>query len=222
MRHIISVLLIVLAVSFFAITALKAREAERLPDSFVRDPPLIDMPTDILSMVFLGFRNVYENFVSIWAVHYLAAPDVTVYDVDQLDRMLKKVANMRHRRETLYVFSCFILSTLQRPEACVDILTTAMEVMPESWRVPFTLGIIYMEDLNDFRKAAIYLNMCSERKYSPTYIKNVARRLAIKGSTTLEKLEHSVADILGISEDSELYKVIKRKYPKAEDEVEAY
>lgn len=210
--HILKAVLVVVSVLFFVLTSTRAREATQLPDSFVNYPPLIDIPERYISLMFLGFRNMYENFLAIWTTHYLVSPTVEDYDLDQLDKMFKKVANVRHRREYLYMLSCYVIANLKRPESCVDIITAGMERLPESWRLPLVLGSIYMEDLDDPRRAAIYFNVCSERENSPDYIKNVARKLAERGNTTLDALEHSVADVLGIPEDSDLYKIIKRRY----------
>ena len=211
-NHILKAVLVVVSVSFFVLTSTRAREATKLPDSFVNNPPLVDIPDRYISMMFLGFRNIYENFLAIWTTHYLVNPTIEKYNLDQLDTMFKKVAKVRHRREYLYMLSCYVIASLKRPESCVDIITAGMERLPESWRLPMVLGFIYMEDLDDPRKAAIYYNVCSERENSPKYIKNVARKLAERGNTTLDTLEHSVADVLGIPKDSDLYKIIKRRY----------
>ena len=212
MKIFVRVTIFVFASGFFWLTANKSSEAYERPESAVREPPLINLSSRTISMLFLGFKHIYDDFISIWAVHYLANPDPSIYDLDQLDKMLKKIAISRQRRETTYIFSCFVLSQLGRPESCPAILEIGMQVLPTSWRIPLTLGFIYTDDLNDPRKAAIYYNVCSEREFSPSYIKSVARKLAVRGGTTLEELEHSVAEVLGISEDSELYKVVKQKY----------
>ena len=217
MNLVIKLLVFVAAAGFFWVTAVYSYEAYQRPASEVREPPLINFSSRTIAMLFLGFKQVYDDFLSIWAVHYLASPDPTIYDVDALEKMFNKIAQSRQRRETTYIFSCFVLSQLGRPQACPQILELGMEVLPSSWRIPLTMGFIYTEDLNDPRKAAIYYNVCSEREHSPSYIKSVARKLAQRGGTTLEALDSSVAEVLGISEDSELYKILKRKYKKEED-----
>ena len=210
----IKLLVLIAAAGLFWVTAVHSYEAYKRPDSEVREPPLINLSSRTVAMLFLGFKQVYDDFLSVWAVHYLASPNPSIYDVDALEKMLKKIALSRQRRETTYIFSCFVLSQLGRPQACPPILEIGMEVLPGSWRIPLTMGFIYTEDLNDPRKAAIYYNVCSEREHSPSYIKSVARKLAQRGGTTLEALDSSVAEVLGISEDSELYKILKRKYKK--------
>ena len=210
----IKLTILVAAAALFWVTAVHSHEAYKRPESEVREPPLINLPSRTIAMLFLGFKHVYDDFLSIWAVHYLASPNPSAYDVDALENMLYKIARSRPRRETTYIFSCFVLSQLGRPHACPKILELGMEVLPSSWRIPLTMGFIYTEDLNDPRKAAIYYNACSEREHSPNYIKSVARKLAQRGGTTLEELDSSVAEVLGISEESELYKILKRKYKK--------
>lgn len=216
----IKLLVIIVAASLFWVTAVHSHEAYKRPDSEVRDPPLINLSSRTIAMLFLGFKHVYDDFLSVWAVHYLASPDPSIYDIDALEHMLSKIARSRQRRETTYIFSCFMLAQLGRPQTCPVILELGMEVLPGSWRIPLTLGHIYAEDLNDPRKAAIYYNVCAEREHSPNYIKNVARKLAQRGGTTLEQLNTSVAEVLGISEDSELYKILKRKYKTMPDNEE--
>ena len=219
----IKLLMLIAAAGLFWVTAVHSHEAYQRPDSEVREPPLINLSPRAIAMLFLGFKHIYDDFISIWAVHYLASPNPSIYDVDALEKMLRKIALSRQRRETTYIFSCFMLSQLDRSQACPPILEIGMEVLPGSWRIPLTMGFIYTEDLNDPRKAAIYYNVCSEREYSPSYIKSVARKLAQRGGTTLEALDRSVAEVLGISEDSELYKILKRKYKKENnDETEEY
>lgn len=210
----IKLMVLIAAAGLFWVTAVHSHEAYKRPESEVREPPLINLSSRTIAMLFLGFKHVYDDFLSIWAVHYLASPDPSIYDVDALENMLRKIARSRQRRETTYIFSCFVLSQLDRPQACPPILELGMEVLPGSWRIPLTLGFVYTEDLNDPLKAAIYYNVCAEREYSPSYIKSVARKLAQQGGTTLEELDSSVAEVLGISEDSELYKILKRKYKK--------
>ncbi len=217
----IKLLVLVVAACLFWVTAVHSHEAYKRPDHEVQEPPLINLSARVISVLFLGFKQIYDDFLSIWAVHYLASPNPSIYDLDALERMLHKIARSRQRRETTYIFSCFVLSQLGRPQACPPILELGMEVLPNSWRIPLTLGFIYTEDLNDPRKAAIYYNVCSTREYSPSYIKGVARKLAQRGGTTLEALDHSVAEVLGISKESELYKILKRKYKDDEDEAES-
>lgn len=222
MNLFVKLLVFVAASWFFWFTATRADEAHKRPESSVVEPPLINLPARTIAMLFLGFKHVYDDFLSIWAIHYLASNDPSVYDTEELDKMLKKIAISRHRRETTYIFSCFVLSQVGRAESCPYVLGIGMEVLPDSWRIPLTLGFIYTEDLNDPRKAAIYYNACSEREDSPTYIKSVARKLAERGGTTLEELDRSVAEVLGISKDSELYKILKRKYKNDNDITEEY
>ena len=214
----IKLIVLVATAGLFWVTAVHSHEAYKRPEGEVSEPPLINLSSRTIAMLFLGFKHIYDDFLSLWAVHYLASPDPTIYDLDALEKMLNKIATSRQRRETTYIFSCFVLSQLGRPQSCPPILELGMEVLPTSWRIPLTLGFIYTDDLNDPRKAAIYYNVCSEREYSPSYIKSVARKLAQRGGTTLEALDSSVAEVLGISEDSELYKVLKRKYKKEDEE----
>ena len=221
MKLFIKLLVFAAAAGFFWVTAVHSHEAYKRPDSEVREPPLINLSSRTIAMLFLGFKHVYDDFLSIWAVHYLASPNPSIYETDALEKMLMKIAISRQRRETTYIFSCFVLSQLDRPQACPPILELGMEVLPGSWRIPLTLGFIYTEDLNDPRKAAIYYNVCSEREHSPSYIKSVARKLAQRGGTTLEELDSSVAEVLGISEESELYKILKRKYKTDTTEADA-
>lgn len=210
-------LMLTVAAAAFFFSAKRAKEASSTPSSWVKEPPLINLSPNYINLIFLGFRNVYDNFVSIWAIHYLASNDHSVYDLDQLEDLLLKISAKEHRRETLYMFSCFVLSQLGRPESCVPIINAGIEMLPHSWRLPLTLGFIYMEDLNDNSKAAIYYSACAERENSPTYVKSVARKLAARDEASLEDLENSLAEVLQIPEDSDLYKILKERNEEKEE-----
>ena len=205
------VLLLSLGV-FFIFTSHRAQQGRITSESTVRMPPWINLSPLTISLLTLGFKAAYDDFLAIWIVHYLASPDTSIYDLDSLDNMLQKTAAIRHPLESIYMFSCFTLTMLKRPRSCETILHTGMEVLPDGWRLPLTMGFVYAFDLDEPRKAAIYYNACSERENAPTYIKNVARKLAKKGGVTLNQLDNSLAEILGISENSKIYKVLKQKY----------
>lgn len=209
---VVKILLVLSSGVFFVVASHRAQQWRVASDSVVRMPPWINLSPRTISLLTLGFKAAYDDFLAIWVVHYLASPDASVYDLDSLDRMLQRVAAIRHPLESIYMFSCFTLTMLKRPRSCESILHTGMEVLPDGWRLPLTMGFVYAFDLDEPKKAAIYYNACSERRHAPTYIKNVARKLAKKGGVTLNQLDNSMAEILGISEDSKIYRVLKQKY----------
>ena len=214
-------LVLVVAAVFFVAVAQRSHELVARSEFEIREPPLVNLSPRTVSLLFLGFKNIYDDLLAIWAVHYLASDEPEKYDQDKFDLFLQKISRMRHSIESIYMFSCFVLTMVERPLSCVPILQTGMEVMPHSWRLPLTMGFVYSFELDEPAKAAIYYNVCSERENAPEYIKGTASKLAKKGNTTLEELDRSMAEILGISEDSEFYKILKKKYrPNTEEENE--
>ena len=218
MSLVLKLLVLVAAAVFFVAVAQRSYELVERSDFEVREPPLINVSPRTISLLFLGFKNIYDDLLAIWAVHYLASNEPEKYDQDQFDSLLQKVSRMQHSIESIYMFSCFVLTMVKRPLSCIPILRLGIEVMPRSWRLPLTMGFVYSFELDEPAKGAIYYNVCSEREDAPEYIKGTARKLAKKGNTTLEELDRSMAEILGIPEDSEFYKILKKKYRQNTEE----
>ena len=76
----------------------------------------------------------------------------------RLEKMLSKVAVSRQRRETTYIFSCFVLSQLGRPQACPSILELGMEGVARQLAYSADIGFyLHRRPQRPRARRAIYL-----------------------------------------------------------------
>jgi hypothetical protein len=191
----------VLGYSLFFVSE-KTAEFARASYRLVEPPPLASLDPRIVEIVTLGFKGVYDDFLSIWSIQFLVDEKVKAQTAEEVFRSIKATTRQRPKIESIYLLSCFVLTfDLKRPDLCKDIIIDGMSALPDSWRIPVTMGFTYAYRMNDNENAAIFYALAASRPGAPKYFGSLARKLADKSSLTVEDLQGSLQEIFRGGED---------------------
>lgn len=162
----------------------------------VEPPPLTELDPRIVDIITLGFKGMYDDFLSIWSIQFLVDERVKAQTAEEVFRSIKATTRQRPKIESIYLLSCFVLTfDFKRPELCKDIIIDGMSAMPDSWRIPVTMGFTYAYRLGDNENAAIFYALAASRPGAPQYFSSLSQKLAAKSSLSVEDLQGSLQEI---------------------------
>jgi hypothetical protein len=169
-----------------------ATESYRL----VEPAPLSSIEPRILNIITLGFRGVYDDFLSIWTIQFLADARLKNFATDEVFAAIKSTTRQRPKIESIYMLSCFVLALdLNRPDLCKEIIIDGMNALPDSWRLPVTQGFIYAYKLNDFANAAIFYSLAASRPGAPSFLKKLSQNMIEKNELSVEDMQTSLLNM---------------------------
>ena len=147
-------------------------------------PLLHSFPPKALQLVFLGFNNIYEDYLHIWLLQKLINKNLKTQDINIINKQILSVVELKPKIESLYSISCFVLTfDLYRPDLCESIIKKGMEALPESWLIPMLQGYISAFKLKDPIKASFYYHQAGSKIKSPSYPKKLAKKILSQGLT---------------------------------------
>ena len=140
-------------------------------------PPLAQLPPELLTPLTLGHMELYHDFLYLWLVQYLA-PDASLESAEVLLTRSRYVLRWLPAREGLYLLSCYALAFRHhRPQACRKILLQGMAALPQSWRIPMTLGYAFAFLLGEHDSAAHYYALAAQKPRAPPFLGHLAKKL---------------------------------------------
>lgn len=212
-RHIILALLLLFSVATCVRTGTNLGEGERASWRLVAAPPLAQLDTARLNMLMLGHRGLYDDFVAVWAIQFLAEPSLTkIATAESVNNAIRAITRHQVRLESLYLISCFVLALdFNRPEYCEGISVDGLKAFPNSWRIPMTQGFIAAFKQNDNLKAASFLEIAASRPNSPPYVAKVAQKLALKSSASGEDLNETLNMLREVPGGTRIIEVLRER-----------
>ncbi len=175
-------------------------------------PPLSNLQPAFVNVVTLGFKNVYDDFVSIWLIQSLV--DSRKRDPEKLVAAVRSVIRHHPKLETTYLLPCFVLfRDFNRPDVCQEIIIAGLQAFPSSWRLPMTQGYVHYFLLKQPAQAASFFMMAASRPKSPPYVKRLVSKLLRENNLSAEDLQMSL-DLMEQHGDSQSFKEMLRTFGK--------
>jgi hypothetical protein len=143
-------------------------------------------------------------------------PKLRTVNIENVIAALEATTRLKPRIETVYMFGCLVIALdLKKPEACEPIILDGINLFPDGWRLPVTLGTILYHSMKDEARAAIFYEMASTKRDAPPFAKSFAAKLRNRShpnTNDIEELIQSLGPVLG-------EKTIREFYMKHESEV---
>ncbi len=176
-------------------------------------PPLSELRPDIVNILTLGHKNIYDNFINIWLLQLLIDPDKSV-DPERMMTAIRAVIRHTPKLETIYMLSCFTMYLdYKKPENCQEIILAGLQVFPQSWRLPMTQAFVHYFLLKEPAQAASFFQMAASRPNSPPYVQNLVQKLLSENKLDPEDVERSLG-ILGAHPANQEFVKILRSFGK--------
>jgi tetratricopeptide (TPR) repeat protein len=194
---------------------------------------LIYIPSgQFIKTVSLGFHVVLADLLWTRAVLYFGEHFTTDRVYRWLYDILDAVTTLDPNNTLAYRFGGNLLSLEARDvEGSIALLEKGIRNNPdEDWRLYFSLGFNYFYYLEDYEKAAIYLERASRLPGHPGYLPRLTARMYAKGEkidTAIEFLEeiyqqHDNERVKSVIADRINILVAKRHTRLLQDSVEKY
>ncbi len=173
-------------------------------------PPLVQIPPEFTQLFFLGFDEIYRDFLNIWLLQAIteepAAPDS-----QKMLRLIRQVIRHKPRFESLYMLSCFVMTKIyHNPESCEEITKAGLTVFPESFRIAVTQGFTSGFILNQPAQAAQYYFLASTIPNAPEHIRKIAVKFASLQPMSESDINDSLRSILNEENGSKLRQFLLR------------
>jgi len=170
---------------------------ERTTANKLTPAPLSTFSPQIVNLLTLGHRGLYEDLATIWVMQYLVDQDIKrMNSPERLYETILPVLQHQPKIESLYLLSCFVFSLeYNDPRRCELISVLGLKAFPESWRIPMTQGFVASFKLGDQAQAAVFYGLAATRPQSPAWVWSLARRLANTSGTSEVDLNEAL-DIL--------------------------
>jgi len=205
MKRMLYILVVAGLAALFAFSKERTRELGVNSYRLLSLPPLVQLHPKLIDAITLGHRGLYDDFISIWLLQILMSDDLPTVTADELNDVSLAILKQRPKLESIYMLTCFILARdYGRSELCHQIIHLGLELFPNSWRLPVTLGFMYAFQLNDKERASAYYHMAASRPDAPKYFATAAQKMAAGETADSSDLETSLDLIFSADPDSRI------------------
>jgi hypothetical protein len=176
-------------------------------------PPLSQFSSAVISVITLGHKAIYDDFINIWLLQTLL-DSRKGQNAEAMIEMIRSVIKHHPQLETTYMLSCFVmLQDFKKPEYCQEIILAGLKAFPTSWRLPMTQGYIDYFQMKQPAQAASFFMMAASRPGSPEYVQKTVKKLLSEKDLTPEDLQKSL-DIMAETENSETFIKLLKSFGK--------
>ena len=212
-RHIVYALLVASCLVTCRQSGALARKAEREEYRLVTNPPWSRLSAKMITVLTLGHKALYDDFITIWAVQFLGDPELKAKTSPQeLSAALNTIAAHQPKIESFYLLGCFALAIdFKYPDGCEYISILGLKTFPQSWRIPMTQGFVStLIEENDLKASAFY-QLAASRPKSPPYVAKLAARLAQRGFADGQDLNETAQLFKEVPGGTKLISILREK-----------
>ncbi|MFH1856308.1 MAG: hypothetical protein ABH836_03635 [Candidatus Omnitrophota bacterium] len=140
---------------------------------------LLYLPTGkFINAAVLGFNNAVADVLYVKAVGYFGGHYLIDKEYKWFYHILDIITTLSPRFEDPYEFGAVVLALeMKEIELSNKLLKRGIEYNPDYWRFPFYLAFNYFFYLNDYAKAASYMEQASKLPDCPAYLPYLTSRL---------------------------------------------
>ena len=194
----LSLWLLVLAGALINVSA-RSHEAALKYYNFVEKPPFSELSPAFVDVVSVGHKGIVDDMLLFHTLNYLMDPRLRGADPAEVQMALKATTRLQPKIETIYMLGCLVLALeLKHPEACEPLITDGINLFPDGWRLPVTLGTILFHNMKDDTKAAIFYEIAAQKPNAPAFAKSFAIKLRSRAKPDPAELE-ALIQTLGTS-----------------------
>jgi hypothetical protein len=188
----------VVAISLLILLHVVVSRNVAVTPKLVTIPPLAELPRSASAALVLGHTGLYHDFLALWTLQFLVDPKVKDEPVDLVARTLAVTARHQPKLESFYLLSCFVLAfDFKDDSGCAPIVHQGLEALPDSWRVPFTLGFLHLR-ANRQAEAAVFISLAASKKNSPQFLVGLAEKMRSKAQLEPTELKDAVESLLKV------------------------
>jgi len=177
--------------------------------TLVDAPPFSELSPAFVDVISLGHKGIVDDALLLHTLNYLMDPKLKQVSVSDVVEAMKATTRLKPKVETIYMFGCLVIALdLKKPDACEPIIMEGINLFPDGWRLPVTLGTILYHSLKDEPRAAIFYDLASSKPYAPPFAKSFAAKLRNRShldANDVEALIQSLGPVLGEKAVREFY-----------------
>lgn len=195
---ILPLLLTILGFYFLQYFGKKGWEYTKDSYEIIEPPPLSQLAPELIDLMTLGFKELYNDFQNIWMLQILANEKIGPEDANKIYEIIYNTIRHDIKMESYYLFSCVVLqSKLKAPHYCEPIIVRGLKLFPHSWRLNMMQGFVSYYIMGDTARASIYYMNAAKNTFAPPYVRRVAEKLALEA----ESVEFDSPDFLQFIEE---------------------
>ncbi len=179
----------------------RSQDAATKHYNFVEKPPFSELSPAFIDVVSIGHKGIIDDMLLFHTLNYLMDPRLRGADPAEVQRALKATVRLQPKIETIYMFGCLVLALeMKHPEACEPLIMDGINLFPDGWRLPVTLGTILFHNMKDDARASIFYEIAAQKPDAPPFAKSLAIKLrnrAIPDPAELESLIQTLGTSFG-------------------------
>jgi hypothetical protein len=195
-------------------TALRTKQLV-LADISAKRAPLYLPSVRYVKLVTLGFNHFFSNILWFNTLNYFGAHYDSDKDYRWLGHMCELVTDLDNQARHVYESCATLLSWVAKePQKSTQLLTKAIEVQPQYWRLRYLRGFNYWYFLGRTDLAEVDLRTASALEGAPSFLASLASRLIVSRedpNTAIAFLQ----DIIRNTNDKTAKKALKGKLRRA-------
>lgn len=150
-------------------------------------PVFSQLPTPLLKVATLGFKDLYDDYAFVWVLQELVKPS-KASSFGGLKAKVDFILLSSPKIESLYTLSCFVFMFGYKDiSSCLDVLSKGAKTLPKSWRISLTQGYVYAFERKEYKKAFYYYRRAAKIEGSPAYLESFSKKLLEGNVSTLDR-----------------------------------
>jgi len=125
-----------------------------------------------------GYQSVLADYYWLKGIAYIQFGLERGGRLGRMPELYDLIVELDPEWVAVYYWGALFNSALARePGESIALLEKGMERVPESWRIPYRLGEIYLVDMGDIEKGREYMLMAAELPNAPEFVEKFAAGL---------------------------------------------
>lgn len=187
--------LLLLAGSLISVSR-RSHEAALKYYAFIEKPPFSELSPAFIDVISIGHKGIIDDALLFHALNYLMDVRLRGSDPAEVQMALKATTRLQPKIESIYMFGCLVLALeLKHPEGCEPLITDGINLFPDGWRLPVTLGTILFNNMKDDAKAAIFYEIAAHKPNAPSFAKSFAIKLRNRAKPDPIELEAMIQSL---------------------------
>ncbi len=126
----------------------------------------------------LGHASLIDDLVYLEFLNVFQQKKTQTLSSESWHSYFISVIKIHPKIETIYLLVCYKMNfEWKKPEGCESVLKVGAMLLKDSWKIPFTLGYLYVFYWHNFPEASFYYDKASQVQGAPAFFKSFAKKL---------------------------------------------
>jgi len=173
---------------------------------------------EFLKFIDLNFNTLFSDYFWTLFVQEVSSAKLAKMHYPYMYKISAITVSLNPNFNYAYQAGGTLLSLTGKPKKAIKLLKMGMKHLKGNWNIPFLIAFNYFYSLNNYKKAAYYLQYAVKMKGSPKYLEFLYMKLLNK-SGNLKKTLNFLRDMYKNNKNPYIRQIIKYRINAVKNEV---